>query len=262
MSVDVQTEHGFTRVANELLEVVMVQKFNGTQFKIIMAIWRYTYGFSRKSHEFSLTFLSNATGVHKQRVKSDLDKLIENKIINVVSESTFTKSRELSFNKNYDEWIGLQSTKKNTVSESADSTVSESDYTTVSESADQERNIKENNKENNNSNPVSEIISFWDSNGFGFNNINAKSELLEYLDDGYSKDMLIEAMKIACERNARHIRFIRGVFRTWSDSNIKTIEDLKSREEKRSKKTTKEIPREKETYESDSVESSFDGSLF
>lgn len=66
---DVQVENGFTRIANELMEVVMLQKFNGSQFKIILAIWRYTYGFSRKSHDFSLTFLSKATNIHKQQVK-------------------------------------------------------------------------------------------------------------------------------------------------------------------------------------------------
>lgn len=162
---NVQAEHGFTKVANELLEVVMQQKLNGTQFKIIMAVWRFTYGFSRKEHDLSLTFLSKSTGVHKQQIKTELAKLIEKKIINVIGEASYTTSRKLSFNKNYDEWIDLQEVKTLTVSESSTTTVSENTYTTVSElttttvseSTYQERNNKENIKENINKG----FLEFW-----------------------------------------------------------------------------------------------------
>lgn len=93
----------------------------------------------------SLTFLSTATGIHKQRVKQDLDKLIEMNIIVVTEESTFTKSRKIGFNKDYDLWNEVQSSKKETVSNFADTTVSETADTTVSNSAYQERNnIKKN----------------------------------------------------------------------------------------------------------------------
>lgn len=155
---DVQAENGFTKIANELLEVVMQQKFNGTQFKIIMAVWRFTYGFCRKEHEMSLTFLSNATGVHKQQIKMELAKLIELNVIKVTSESSYTTSRKLSFNKNYDEWNQSQSVKKVPVSESTYTTVSEITTTTVSESTYQERNIKENSKEN-----IYTIFDHWNS---------------------------------------------------------------------------------------------------
>jgi phage replication O-like protein O len=153
---NVQAEHGFTKIANELLEVVMQQKFNGTQFKLIMAVWRFTYGFNRKEHELSLSFLSKATGIHKQQVKTELAKLIEQNVIKVTSESTYTASRKLSFNKDHDKWKDLQEVKQHTVSESSTTTVSEDTYTTVSElttttvseSTYQERKDKENIKEN------------------------------------------------------------------------------------------------------------------
>jgi len=152
---NVQIENGYTKIANELMEVVMLQKFNGSQFKLILTIWRYTYGFNRKSHEFSLTFLSKATNIHKQQVKNELDRLIEDKIIVVVENSTFTKSRKLSFNKDYSQWFNLQSVKEHTVSELPYTTVSELPYTTVSElpyttvseSTYQERKVKESIKE-------------------------------------------------------------------------------------------------------------------
>lgn len=141
-----QLEEGYTRIANEILEVVSKVKLNGTQFRILMAIWRYTYGFNRKSSEFSLNFLSEATNSNKQQVKRELDKLIEDNIIFIEKEAKFNTSRILGFNKNYSEWKveGIQSIKKDTVSELEYSRVSELDYSTVSELEYQERQYKEN----------------------------------------------------------------------------------------------------------------------
>ncbi|KDE46310.1 hypothetical protein DI43_15355 [Geobacillus sp. CAMR12739] len=86
---DVQLEHGYTKIANEILERMALTKLSPTQFRLIFVIWRYTYGFNRKDHEMSLSFLAEATGVHKQRVKQELDKLIESNIIIVTEEGTF-----------------------------------------------------------------------------------------------------------------------------------------------------------------------------
>jgi phage replication O-like protein O len=152
---DVQLEKGYTKIANEILERMALTKLSPTQFRLILVIWRYTYGFNRKDHEMSLSFLAEATGIHKQRVKQELDKLIESNVIIVTEEGTFSKSRKLAFNKDYDTWR-LQSAKDSTVSEiadttvskNADTTVSENAYTTVSEFAYQEINNKKNIKEN------------------------------------------------------------------------------------------------------------------
>jgi len=141
---DVQLENGYTKIANKILERLALTKLSPTQFRLILVIWRYTYGFNRKDHAMSLTFLAEATGVHKQRVKQELDKLIESNIIIVTEEGTFSKSRKLAFNKDYDTWR-LQSTKESTVSGIADTTVSETAYSTVSEFAYQE--IKNINKD-------------------------------------------------------------------------------------------------------------------
>ncbi len=99
-----QTEHGFTRIANELLENIPYFKFNGTQLRLLLTVWRFTYGFSRKSHEMSLIFLANATGLKKTHVKKELDTLIEANVITIVREASFNSTREISFNKDYDEW--------------------------------------------------------------------------------------------------------------------------------------------------------------
>ncbi|MCM3739201.1 replication protein [Oceanobacillus luteolus] len=101
---DVQKENGYTPIAHELLEEIPKYKFNGTQFKIIMVVWRYTYGFHRKSHDFSLSFLTDATGADKSTIKKQLTNLIDDKVLQVVEEASFNKPRKLAFNKNYPEW--------------------------------------------------------------------------------------------------------------------------------------------------------------
>lgn len=66
-----QKENGYTPVANEILEQLYRQNLNGTQFRIIMVVWRFTYGFSRREHELSETFISKAIGTHKKQVSRE-----------------------------------------------------------------------------------------------------------------------------------------------------------------------------------------------
>ncbi len=98
-----QTENGHTRIANEILEQIVKQNLNGTQFRLVMTIWRYTYGFKRKHHELSIRFLANATGAGRNQVDRELSSLIERKIITSHGKGA-RGSRVLSFNKNYEEW--------------------------------------------------------------------------------------------------------------------------------------------------------------
>jgi phage replication O-like protein O len=143
-----QLEDGYTRVANEILEKIAKTKLNGTQFRILMIVWRSTYGWNKKEYSLSLTYLANATEINKQQIKREVDSMIDRNILVVTTESTYTSSREIAFNKNY------ATTKKNTVSKKVDSklkslhTVSELEYTGVSELEYQKRNIKKQTKRN------------------------------------------------------------------------------------------------------------------
>lgn len=148
-----QLENGYTRIANELLEVIYSSKFNATQLKILLCIIRYTYGFGRKEHELSLTFISKATGVSKRYVASELNRLIESKVVLIAKEHTDTESRKLKINKRYASWEGYgtiipQVNDSSTDEEKQDTTVEELFNTTVEESFHQERKIKEIFKEN------------------------------------------------------------------------------------------------------------------
>lgn len=144
-------EDGYTRIANGLLDEAAKRKFSGSQFRIILVIWRYTYGFHRKSHYFSLTFLSEQTGLNKDLIKREVKKLIDSKVLFIAKDPTFNKSRELGFNKYYDQWAipsnSTEETKKNTGGKLDPSRGGEKVTSTGGELAPQIKKEKENNKE-------------------------------------------------------------------------------------------------------------------
>jgi phage replication O-like protein O len=149
-----QLDNGFTRIANEILENIYSRKFTANQLIVILVVWRYTYGFQRKEHVFSLSFLAEVTGIDRKAVKRALDSLIEANVIIVVREADFNNARCLAFNKNYDEWkIDHRRSKNTTVGKNDHTeemtTVGKDDHTTVGKNDHHIKKIyKEKNKEN------------------------------------------------------------------------------------------------------------------
>lgn len=100
-----QKENGYTPIYNEVLEAIYNSPFNATQLKIIMIICRYTYGFSRKEHSISETFISKAANISKRYISSELNKLVEQRVVIITKPHTDITSRVLKLNKHYDEWL-------------------------------------------------------------------------------------------------------------------------------------------------------------
>lgn len=145
-----QKENGYTSISNEILEKLYSTQLNASQFKIVLVVLRYTYGFQRKQHNLSETFISKATGISKRYVSSEINKLINNNLITVIKESTFTTPRVILFNKNYEEWLlnsrsdKQQVNNTSTVDEPINTTVEQSFNTTVEQLFHQEIKLKEN----------------------------------------------------------------------------------------------------------------------
>lgn len=166
-----QLENGFTRLANEILEHIAKTKLNGSQFRIVMAIFRFTYGFNRKEHAMSISFLAEATDMAKRQVQRELTTLIEAGIIKVVQEATHSSPAVLSFNKYFDQWRlnSQQTTKQSTGDELVvrgddyldntgdDELVVRGDDGLVT----QERQPKDNFKENSKDKYTSDFLEFW-----------------------------------------------------------------------------------------------------
>jgi DnaD/phage-associated family protein len=85
------------------------------------------------------------------------------------------------------------------------------------------------------SNPdAEEIIEFWDTNGFGLSNVNAKQQLLAWLDDSsflQPKEMIVKAMNIACTNNKRKLNYIGGILKNWENESLLTVEEVDSSDE-------------------------------
>jgi len=100
-----QKENGFTPIANEILEQVVKLPLNGSQFSILITIWRYTYGYNRSKCEISQTFIAKATGISRSHISREINPLFEMEILKYIRKPTHGKSGVIAFNKDYDKWI-------------------------------------------------------------------------------------------------------------------------------------------------------------
>lgn len=96
-----QLEKGHTRIANELLEAIIIYPFNATDYKIILAIIRKTYGWKKKSAPISYGAVTRLTGRDKRHIRRAIDKLICDRVI--LRDKT-KGMNILGLNKRYLEW--------------------------------------------------------------------------------------------------------------------------------------------------------------
>ncbi|WP_374110685.1 DnaD domain protein [Neobacillus cucumis] len=97
----------------------------------------------------------------------------------------------------------------------------------------------------NNQNDVREIVEFWDSNGFGFSNINAKQQLLAWVEDSsflHPKEVILKAMNIACANNKRRLSYVVGILKNWENESLLTVEEIDSHHENQ-----KSVPKHKQS---------------
>ncbi|NWQ43348.1 DnaD domain protein [Bacillus sp. EB106-08-02-XG196] len=94
---------------------------------------------------------------------------------------------------------------------------------------------------------VKEIIEFWDNNGFGFTNVNAKEQLLSWLDDStflQPKAVILKALNIACANNKRRLSYVVGILKNWENESLLTVEEIDYYQENQKPLSTKRKPTE------------------
>ena len=109
-------------------------------------------------------------------------------------------------------------------------------YTTRGQKEKQKENEKQQQTIYPMNDDVKEIIACWDANGFGFTNVNAKQQLLAWLDDSrflQPKEMILKAMNIACANNKRKLNYIVGILKNWENESLLTVEEVDSEDEKK-----------------------------
>ena len=78
-----QTENGFTKIANEILEALIRTSLSGQELKIALLVIRKTYGFSKKVDFISLTQMAKALACSKIRCAQVVKNLETMKVLTV-----------------------------------------------------------------------------------------------------------------------------------------------------------------------------------
>jgi phage replication O-like protein O len=102
---DVQLEHGFYKLANALDEALIYAKFSGVQSKIVRAIIRLTFGWSRKVVRISAGELAERCNTSPTGgFRRELDKLIAEGVIIEVERGHGRTPASYALNKNFETW--------------------------------------------------------------------------------------------------------------------------------------------------------------
>lgn len=95
-----QLENGYFRIANEIAEALTRTNLSAYQSRILWAILRKTYGFSKKEDWIAISQLVSLTGLRKQHVSRTLKELRDR---NMVTKRGY----QIAFNKDYQGWREL-----------------------------------------------------------------------------------------------------------------------------------------------------------
>lgn len=113
-------DNGYTRIANELLEAVMLANLTQHQLLVFFAIARKTYGYNKKSDWVGNEQLSKLTGMLPHKCSAAKSELVSRGIL-------LAEKRHVSINKNIHEWKEKQVyPKKVSLPESGKKTLPES----------------------------------------------------------------------------------------------------------------------------------------
>jgi phage replication O-like protein O len=102
-----QTEDGYTRIANELLDAMIQTGLSKREWPIVMAVIRMTYGYNRKEDALSGWQIAEMTGIARPHVSTSLSDLIERRVLIRSEKHRSSHGRDvhyISINKHYNEW--------------------------------------------------------------------------------------------------------------------------------------------------------------
>jgi len=103
-----QVENGFTRIANELLEVIIKAKLSAREYAIVFFIIRNSYGFHRLwTKPVGYGYIAECTGLHRADIQKAILKMEKNKQI-FVDRTGYRQRYKLQ--KIYKYWYDPQTT--------------------------------------------------------------------------------------------------------------------------------------------------------
>lgn len=100
-----QTEDGYTRIANELLDAILRYPFTKRELNIVLAVIRKTYGYNKKSDDMTLTQLADLANIDLAHVSRTVAALVDK---NVLLKQQGRYGYVLGINKKYSTWKPCQ----------------------------------------------------------------------------------------------------------------------------------------------------------
>ncbi len=96
-------EDGYTRLANDILEMAYKVRLNGNAMSVLLAVIRLTYGWNKSRDRIAGVQLADETGLNESEVSRAIAQLLERRIIEV--EGDKRKIKTIGINRRVDEWI-------------------------------------------------------------------------------------------------------------------------------------------------------------
>ncbi|EOV9599905.1 replication protein [Cronobacter malonaticus] len=116
-------DNGFTRIANELLEAVIVADLTARQLKVVLAVMRKTYGFGRALDRISNVQIAEETGIHHTHICKAKNELIAMNIL-------VSSGNQIGINKVVSDWNTGISQNSKTLAKTANTSLAKSANTT------------------------------------------------------------------------------------------------------------------------------------
>lgn len=92
-----QVENGYTQIANELFDALVLVPLSDYEHRILGFILRKTYGFKKKQDWISQKQIAKELGIHKCNVSRTIKKLVKKNMI-------IKNNKVMGIQKNYEEW--------------------------------------------------------------------------------------------------------------------------------------------------------------
>ena len=101
-------EKGYTKVENELIEIMIRSNLSGRELRVILTIIRKTNGWNKREDKIPGSQIARLTGIEKGNVSKTIKRLIKRKVI-------FKNGNKLGIIRDYTRWekvVGLTTNKK------------------------------------------------------------------------------------------------------------------------------------------------------
>ncbi len=119
-----QSGIGYTKITNELLEVIVQCPFTAAELRVLFIVIRRTYGWQKDEALLSYGLLSYLTKLDKRYTKKVVKRLIQKRVL---FKKPSKNSNILGLNKNYIEW-SLWITDKQDIRENTSKVFSQTPY--------------------------------------------------------------------------------------------------------------------------------------